>query len=302
MRKMFLSSVPVLAVILTACLLAPEAGAAPAGGKSWERVTVKRDWRQQYSPMTASMNLWLTRRVRQPNGSYRDESFSCWLRLDCRINGAPLRAGEEESFEVQARDMGHSGDDPIVQVDIRPVTTYYQYYGQHRTLIIRHNGMVNESWYLTAGFRLREPAPATIDKMSVAFTTPASPVAFTWRDYGVSDNPGSVAEYRFRVGRTRGLSPDVIVAEGELGTAATVTLTANSSYCQGHPEYFKMGEKYRLVLWMKRKGSDIYSEDWGSAEWGTFVFRQGSQMMQAPTAEKILLPEQEKFNKLYSGQ
>lgn len=295
--------------LLIPALLLAGAGAAAAetaspavNAKSWERATLRRDWRNPYGPMTANMSLWLTRRVRQPNGSYREERFTAWLRLDVRLNFAQLRAGEEEEFEVHARDYGFSGDDPIVNLDLRPIRTYYYYYPQQRNIVVRNTGSVWETLYAQAGPRMRVGAPATVDKMSVSLTQPTSPVTFSWRDYGAQDNPGATTEYRFRVGRAKTFGNDVVVAEGELGSNAGVVLTPDSPYAQGHAEYFQQGEKYRLVVWMRRKGSDVYSEEWGPAEWGTFTFRQGTGSLAAGALATIPLPRQERFEALYRGR
>ncbi|MBI4869926.1 MAG: hypothetical protein HY816_23540 [Candidatus Wallbacteria bacterium] len=290
-----------LASALVALGLATALSAATTA-KSWEHRTVKREWRFQYSPVTADMHMWLTKRVRLPNGQYRDEQFSAWLKVDLRFGMAPLRAGEIEEFDVEARDMGMSGDDPIVYIEVRPRDGYYYYFPQRQSLVVRNAGMswVNVNMYPSG--RVRAPAPATVDQMTVDLTTPDAPVTFKWRDYGVSDNPGATAEYRFRVGRTRGLAPDVVVAQGELGTASTVTLTRDSAFAQGNPEWFQDGQKYRLVIWMRRKGSDAYSEEYGQAEWGTFTFKPGGVMLQAPAPARILLPRQERFQALHSGR
>ena len=252
MKKILLAS----AWIALGLVSVASAASTPASAKSWERRTVERQWRFQYSPVTADMNMWLTRRVQLPNGQYRDEQFSAWIKVDLRFGMAPLRAGEVEQFDVEARDMGMSGNDPVVYVEVRPRDSYYYYFPQRQSIVVRNSGMswVNVNMYPSG--RTRQPAPSTVDKITVDFTTPAEPVTFKWQDYGAQDNPGSTAEYRFRVGRARGLAPDAIVAQGELGTASTVTLTAGGQYTQGQPEWFQEGEKYRLVVWMRRKNSD----------------------------------------------
>ncbi|MBI3893043.1 MAG: hypothetical protein HY303_16115 [Candidatus Wallbacteria bacterium] len=299
MKKVLLASAWI-ALGWTAITLA----ATPAVSvKAWDQKTVQREWRFQYSPVTADMNMWLTHRVRLPNGQYRDETFSAWIKVDLRFGMAPLRAGEVEQFDVEARDMGMSGDDPVVYVQVRPRDSYYYYFPQQQSLVVRNGGISYVYLNMYASGRLRMPAPATVDHLSAAFTTPTSPVTFKWQDYGAQDNPGSVAEYRFRVGRITGpFSNDAVVAQGELGAASTVTLTSGGQYTQGATEWFQDGKKYRLVVWMRRKNSDAYTEDYGQAEWGSFTFSHGSGMLQAPVPVRIPLPQEKRFEALYPGR
>lgn len=293
-------------LLTTTLLLAAAATAHAATGDvetaSWERETVSRSWQDQYSPMTANLRMYLTRRVRQSDGRYRDERFHAWIRLDIRVSSAQLRTGEKEEFEVEARSWSHQGDDPVVDITVRATNAYHRYFREQKRIVVRNRGTNWERMSLYAGSRIREAAPTTVDKMTVNLTTPAEPVTFTWRDYAAGENPGTTTEFRFRVGRVRSVfQSDVIVANGDLGQQNQVSVTPDSSFTENHDEYFQEGKKYRLVVWMRRMGSDIYTEEWGDAEWGTFKFEQGQMVLEAGSEGiQFLLPEQEKFRALHA--
>lgn len=232
-------------------------------------ILLERNWLSPVASLQGSLTVQVPQTQVGPNGQPQTVWVTDWVHVRVHLrNAAPLRVGEREFFRVDANVVGsHPG--AAIHVNLRPDFAYHAYRSDFTTAF---GGWAD--LHLFNDGRIRNRPPATFDEIQVSFETPEDPFVLSFRDFGAEVNAEADTTVAFRILRRVWFGKDRLVAAGEVKDASTVVITKDSPFAAAGEEWFKTGKGYRILLKMRRVGSEVYTADWSSELGATFSFEK----------------------------
>lgn len=275
----------ILFVLLFSCLTLSSLGA--------NTLLLERSWQSPYGIMQGSLAVQVPQIQQGPNGQPQTVYVTRWVQVRVRLRtAAPLRKGEWERFRVTAQALG-TGHAPTIHLNLRPEWAYHAYRSEFCTAL--------GSWAdmdLFHDGRIRNRPPASFDEMKVQFETPADPVVLSFRDFALDENGEAATSYGFRVLRRVWFGKDKLVARGEV-EGNSVVLTQDSPHAAAGEEWFKEGKGYKVLLKLRRTGSEVYTEDWSSEASATFTWEKDAPLHREAPATARSTDREEKFEQVH---
>ncbi len=270
---------------------------------NYDEETVSRSWKNPSTYLSASLRLDLP-----GDGS----SYTPPLNLNVNVRISPsadLRLGEIERFKIEARmRRSEKADYHRIDVTFIPETYYHRYWRETKTInVYAKKDQKAYEWvnfYVNHSGRIKTGAPATYEKVTVDFTTPAKPFGIKWKDYGFTENGSAPTTYKFAIFRASWYSTKM-VAKGEIarqeGEEQSVVIEQNGPYTQNADEWFEVGNKYWVFLLLKREGTEFYTNGYGDAFEGAFTYKEKEPRLVVPGKSGSLkvLQKRNKFDEFH---